>query len=151
MQGKSVQRNNHRANQNTQEQVTKTEKSRVIAQQTIQETSFSGPLPPASELVAYKQIQEDFPERIFKMAESDLDHIHRTQKIMVWSESITSILGVISAFTLGMFTIYIGYLVAKEGGTIEGSILSGVGLAGLVSAFIYGTRRNSNKNDKEES
>ena len=112
---------------------------------------YSGPIPHSSELQKYKEVQENLPDRIVKMAEDDLKHIHFTQKVEVLTDSLGSILGITSALTLGLFTVYSGAQVAIAGGTIAGTILAGFGLAGILGVFIYGTRRNNSTNNNHTS
>jgi len=138
----------------TPELQTKEVEERVIAKKVAvrQETIFSGPIPRAQDLAEYKKVQKDLPDRIVKMAEDDLAHIHFVQKMEVITDSIASIVGIGSAFALGMFTVYWGAQVtigvSSLTGSLTGAFISTVGIGSIIATFIYGTRR-SNSNNSE--
>lgn len=45
-----------------------------------QESAYSGPIPPASEMAKYAEIMQDLPDRIMRMAEIDQTHLHQLEK-----------------------------------------------------------------------
>lgn len=143
-------------NQQTKQEVEKAAQAEILnddsvesskAQTTIvRQEVFSGPIPRAKELAEYKQVQKDLPDRIVKMAEDDLSHIHFIQKVEAVVDGIGTILGIVSALLLGGFTVYSGAQVAIAGSELAGSFISTIGIGGIIGTFIYGTRKNpSNK------
>ena len=118
-------------------------KTTIVAQ-----TSYSGPLPPASEMEKYEQICQGAADRIIRMAEKQSEHRQNIEDIAVRASSQRSILGVkyayqiaLAAFLLALFCFYFGHVAS-------GNVIFGTALVSLVSAFIYGT--NSNKQEREE-
>jgi uncharacterized membrane protein len=101
---------------------------------------FSGPLPPPNALEKYNVIIPNGAERIMKMAEEQSQHRRNLESKVINTDSRNSLLGVIFAFLLGATTIIIGGIVVLHGYEWSGSFLGSVGLVGLVSVFIYGTR-----------
>lgn len=61
---------------------------------------YSGPLPPASELAAYKKVMADAPERIIAMAEKEQNHRHNYDVRILNAGRIESLLGQIFAFVI---------------------------------------------------
>lgn len=106
---------------------------------TIQQ-EYSGPIPPPAMMEAYKRVDESMPRDIVEMSKDNLRHIHHIEKVEVYTESITSILGVLCGFGIGLFVVYEGAQVAISGHPVTGTLLAGGGLSTLVGTFIYGTR-----------
>ena len=65
------------------------------------------------------------------------------------TDSRNSLLGVIFAFILGLTTIVTGGIVVLKGQPWPGTIIGSVGLVGLVSAFIYGTRERRTERESK--
>lgn len=106
---------------------------------TIQQ-GYSGPIPPPAMMEAYKKVDESLPKEIVEMSRDNLRHLHHIDKVEVYTESITSILGVLCGFGIGLFVVYEGAQVAISGHPVAGTLLAGGGLSTLVGTFIYGTR-----------
>jgi uncharacterized membrane protein len=89
-----------------------------------------------------KQYDDVFPglaERIVKMAESQVAHRQELEKIAVRGDSQRAFLGLLAGFVVIMSITGGGiYLIASGHGWVGASLI-GMGNAGLVSAFIYGT------------
>ena len=100
----------------------------------------SGPLPEAQQLEHYERIEPGAANRILTLVENQSAHRQAMEKEVVSSNSRDSLLGIISAFGLGLATIICGTIVILSGHGIYGTLLGGAGLTGLVTAFIYGTR-----------
>jgi uncharacterized membrane protein len=104
--------------------------------------SYSGPIPPASEMMKYEEACPGLPSRIMEMAEKQSAHRQHIEAIAIKASSRNSTLGVIFAFLLAIATLCIGGLcifLDKDG---LGTLIGGAGLASIVGAFIYGTRSN---------
>jgi len=110
---------------------------------------FSGPLPPPTILKEYNSVLPGAAERIIAMAEEQGKHRRELEKKALSTDSCNSLLGIIFAFALGLSTIGCGTYCIVQGQQISGTIIGGVGLVGLVSVFIYGTRhRSKERKDK---
>lgn len=91
-----------------------------------QEYEFSGPIPPPEVLIGYKSVDESFPDRIMKMAESDLKMRHRM-----------SYLGWISTFSISVILIVGGiYLVANDK-SLSGLIILGASVVIPLLQLLY--------------
>lgn len=108
----------------------------------------SGPIPDPMTLERYEQILPGAAERILAMAEKQSDHRQSLESIVIKSGSRDSLLGVISAFVIGMTITICGTIVILNGHLWPGTIIGSVGTAGLVGVFIYGTR--SARKEREE-
>lgn len=130
--------------------------SSVLVQQQV--SHFSGPLPPPELMLAYKDIQADFPERIFAMAERENRHRHEQERLAVEADikdgaaqrretlcgQIFGFLIAIIAIT-GAVTIII--ITPNSAGATVASVLGGGTLVSLVYAFHY-TRKREAKAEK---
>jgi uncharacterized membrane protein len=102
---------------------------------------YSGPLPPPNILKDYNEVVSNGAERIMVMAEEQSKHRRALETKALHTDSRNSLLGVIFAFLLGITTVVTGAIVAIKGQTFSGAFISSVGLGGLVSTFIYGTKQ----------
>ena len=117
----------------------------AMKQIVIQRTeSFSGPLPHPEHFERYNQILPGASDRLLKMSEDDLKHIHNIQKTQISIERIAVIGGLIAAWTISIIALLgSGYLVLK-GHDVSGSILGTGSLTSLVGVFIYGRKVQNN-------
>lgn len=99
---------------------------------------FSGPLPPADELEKYERISPGAAERIFAMAETQGHHRRELEKSLVDNEYKEASKGQICAATLGALAIISGTIAGILGAQWTGSMIGGLGMVGLVYAFIQG-------------
>ena len=106
----------------------------------VSASAYAGPIPDASQLEKYENICPGAADRLISMAENQLAHRHSVEKEVVHTNSRNSTLGVVSAFVLGLFTIFGGVYLTLNGHAWPGTILGSTGLIGLSSVFIYGTR-----------
>ncbi|MDR3280132.1 MAG: DUF2335 domain-containing protein [Synergistaceae bacterium] len=118
----------------------KTPQSITAARQVA--VSYFGPIPPASEMMKYEDACPGLTDRIMKMAERQSSHRQEIERIAIAASSRNSTLGVVFAFILAMATLGVGAFCIYLGKDILGTSISGVGLAAIVGAFIYGTRSN---------
>lgn len=103
---------------------------------------FSGPLPPPDALEKYEQVSPGAAERIIAMAEAEISHRHELEKSLVNNESKQTSNGQICAVTLGALAIIFGAIAGILGAQWTGSVIGGLVVVGLVSAFIRGRRIN---------
>lgn len=112
------------------------------------EESFSGPLPHPEHFKKYNQIVPGSANRLLKMAEDDLAHIHLIQKKQINIEAFAVISGLIVAAIISLVAIIgSGYLI-MQGHDIAGAILGSGSLASLVSVFIYGKKSQNSPRTK---
>ena len=105
-------------------------------------TTYSGPIPSASEMQKYEDACPGLPSQIMAMTEGQLTHRQEIERIVIKSSSRNSTLGVVFAFVLAMTTLIIAGICIYLDKDILGSIIGGVGLSCIVGTFIYGTRSN---------
>ena len=103
------------------------------------EISFSGPLPPPNVLEGFERVLPGAAERIFVMAEKQLDHRMALEKTVVEGGSKRADKGIYAAvFIEGMFlatSCYLAYL----GLTADALKVVGGSAVALLSAFGFGT------------
>lgn len=113
----------------------------------IEETSFSGPIPPPGILDKYNQILPGAADRILSMAEKEQGHRQKMQEKLVDAQ-VTDInqerserkLGQIFGFSIGVISIISGSVTAILGSPWAGGFIGSAGVAGLVSVFVLGRR-----------
>lgn len=118
-----------------------------IEQILVKKESFSGPLPHPEHFRKYNQIVPGSANRLLKMAEDDLAHVHSMQKKQLSLETFAVVSGLITGALIALVALLgSGYLI-MEGHDIAGAILGSGSLASLVGVFVYG--RKSQTNHKE--
>lgn len=115
---------------------------KVEPKKTVITASYSGPIPPSSELARYEQIVPGSGLRIIEMAEKQSSHRQFIEgKIL---DSNTSLAnreaderkrGQIFAFIIAMSSIILGAILLILNKTVMGSIFSGGGLASILLVF----------------
>lgn len=112
----------------------------------------SGPLPHPRQLEEYDRVVPGAAERIIQMAETQSHHRQTLERKVINSRSRDSLLGIISAFIITMTIILLGgYIIVNSDrldGQLIGTLLTGLGISGIVGTFIYGTR--SARKEREE-
>ena len=118
-----------------------TKRDNTPAQERGRLLSYSGPLPPANELIRYNEAQPDAADRIIKMAEEQASHRRALEKEVVRSGNVRSFLGLILGFALAVGTIGMGgYLIYSDKSGYGFAIIISA-LASLISVFIYGKKQ----------
>lgn len=84
------------------------------------------------------------------MAEKQSAHRQYVEKWAIIGGTVLSYFGVACAAGIAIATLYFGSDLIGKGHTIPGSILSGSGLVGLVTAFIYGTRSRREERQQKD-
>lgn len=84
------------------------------------------------------------------MAESQSSHRQHLERWAVIGGTILSYFGVLCALIIALCTLYFGSQLVLNNHPVEGSIFAGVGLVGLVTAFIYGTRSRREERQRRE-
>lgn len=110
------------------------------------EESFSGPLPHPEHFKKYNQIVPGSANRLLKMTEDDLKHIHTIQNSQMSIEKIATIGGLIAGWTIAIIALVgSGYLIL-ENHDIAGTVLGTGTLTTLVGVFVYGRKSQNNHN-----
>lgn len=131
--GRSVSRNEKRLQPQNKTSV------EAIVKQT-QVSQFSGPIPHPDQLAGYEQIMPGLANRIVTMAEVQAIHRQALEKAHMKTGSRDSLLGLIFGFFIALLAIGGGTYCIAIGREIGGSLLSGGGLASVVSVFVYGSQ-----------
>jgi threonine/homoserine/homoserine lactone efflux protein len=85
-----------------------------------------------------------------KMAENQSSHRQSLEKTVVTGGNFRANLGVIFAFIFAMTIALIGGALIYYDKTVQGMIFAGVGLAGIVYIFIYGTRSQRAERERRD-
>lgn len=97
---------------------------------------FSGPIPHPRIMAAYKEIQEDAPDRIIKMAELQQQHRMGLERVVITGDvrraDVGLYLGFILFFGLGGGSLYL----MSIGKDLQGYITLGTVLVGGIANFI---------------
>jgi len=96
---------------------------------------YSAPLPPPEMMTEYEKIVPGSADRIIRRFEIQGDHRQECEKILVHSVSFKSKWGLVAGFVIAM-TAILGGIYLEIHGKSGGYILSYVGLALLVGAFV---------------
>ncbi|MDO8505026.1 MAG: DUF2335 domain-containing protein [bacterium] len=97
---------------------------------------FSGPIPQPEIIEKYEKILPGAAKEIFGNWGKQVTHRHHIEKVVVWSDSIKSVGGLILGFIVVMGAIGGGVYTALKGQILFGGGLSLAGLAMLATAFI---------------
>lgn len=118
----------------------------------ITQRSYRGPIPPPELLAGYESILPGSADRIIAMTERQQKHRIDLESTVVSSNAKDAHLGVIFAFILGVLVIGGGIaIILLDKGVALGSTFSFVGLATLLSTFVYGTRSNSKERQNKDN
>ncbi len=115
-------------------------------------TVRTGPLPDPITLQEYDRVHPGAAELILKTFEDEVAHRHRIddahleiEKKYADTDSRNSLLGICFGFAIGIISIAGGVYIAVVGSSPSaGTFLSTSGLAGIIGAFVYGTRAKKN-------
>ena len=120
--------------------IAKENKSKLTLKPTI--ISYSGPLPPASELKEYEKILPGIANRLLSLTESENNHRQKIEtealaaNIKFANQKILErIFGQCFGYIITMSTIICGFILALKGKLITGTIFSGTGIAALAAVF----------------
>lgn len=129
-----------------------------IIEASLHKVEFSsGPIPHPELLRGYEQICPGGADRIIRMAETEGDHRRRMEEKALDAQVesmrrgyLEARLGQVFAFAIATVFLVGGSYVAIEGQPWAGSIFGSVGLAGIVSAFIWGRTKNTEERPAEK-
>ena len=104
----------------------------------IENSLWSGPVPPPEVLEKYDNVVPGAANRILEMAEKQAAHRIHLEKTVVHEDSKRSYLGLIAGFILSATIIIGGIYLIAVGHDWAGVTLVGSNLVGLAGIFIYG-------------
>lgn len=105
-------------------------------------TTYSGPIPAASELAKYETIQPGFADRIITMAEKQSEHRHAIEKMA--AETNVSLshkhaferrLGLFFGFIITLIVLGLGFDLLFHDKNVIGTIFCGVGILPVITVF----------------
>ena len=102
--------------------------------------SYEGPLPPATELQKYEQIQPGFADRIVKLAENETAFRHKITEKSLEYDYKYKFRGQLFAGFLGTLGIVAGAVCTLMGAQTAGAVIGGSTVLGIVSVFILGRK-----------
>lgn len=133
---------------NLPEQQQQAQRVAEVVRQTLQVTSFSGPLPPPDQLEHYERIAPGIAERIVAMAEQhvsmadrQMQHRHGLENRVVDSNIKLAKRGQIFAYSLGVIGLGGGMFLIHAGLELWGGTAFLGSLASLIAVFIYGQKK----------
>lgn len=110
---------------------------------------YSGPIPPPRMLTEYENIQKGFAERIISMAERQSAHRQNeeskysiAQQQHIERRDIEAKRGQIFALAFGIIIVISSVIVITRGYPISGSILGSLAPTTIITAFIYGRKKD---------
>ena len=104
--------------------------------ETIQHSEqFTGPIPHPEHMQRYQDIDQSFPNRILKMAESNLAHKQSVEKIVIYGQLFMGFLGWATPSGIAFYVLHHAILFTKDGKSIEALIALITAIAALGGAF----------------
>ena len=101
-----------------------------------------GPLPSPETLAKYDEIVPGTAERIVKQAEAQTYHRHNLENMVVREHVSRSRWGLICGFIIALLFLSAAFVLVLAGHDAAGATIATVDIAGLVSTFLWGRRRN---------
>ena len=105
------------------------------------EARYSGPLPHPAVLSQYREIQPDFPERIMRMAESQLRHDQEIEKTQQQAAIKSERRGAYFALIISLGVLALGGYLIVTGQPVAGLVALVAPLTGFVGVFVVGRLR----------
>lgn len=100
--------------------------------------SYSGPLPPPSQLKQYDDLVKDGAERIFKMAEKQQNHRLRLESEVIRSDLKQRKRGQKFGLFVAVLALFLSGFLAYLGHDFVAGVISSSTLIGIVSVFVAG-------------
>ena len=111
---------------------------------------YSGPLPPAAQLIQYNQAVPDAAERIIKMAEEQSTHRRTLEYKVVTSDGRRASWGLVFAFIIAMGALTSSFYLVMGGHDTAGAAMFGGTLLSVVSTFIYGSSQRRKERETKK-
>lgn len=111
---------------------------RITATQTVQQTTFSGPLPPPQILQGYERIEKGMASRIVGMAEANSAHVRRMETLALLGRAFEIYFGQFAALLVVVLFLSAGTYLAMNDHAAAGVVTYASVLVGIVTVFIKG-------------
>ena len=140
--GKSVENIDERS-------LTQDERKELLQiRQIAAEMHYSGPIPPASEILKYKEVSPDFPDRVLSMTErqqeANISIAHRMSK----AQALSTVITVLLSWLIPLISISLGLLLHANLGVWIGAVCALPTVAvQLIRAFQGGDKDATDKNE----
>lgn len=99
---------------------------------------FAGPLPHPDILKGYEEVDESFPDRIFRLTEKDQEHRSGLENYVVRENFKLNNLGMRFALTIVILSMLAGTFLLYNDKDVAGLTTMFTPLIGIIGAFIYG-------------
>lgn len=99
---------------------------------------FAGPLPHPDILKGYEEVDESFPDRIFKLTEKDQEHRSGLENYVVKENFKLNNLGMWFALIIVILSMLAGTFLLYNNKDVAGLATIFTPLIGIIGAFIYG-------------
>lgn len=96
-------------------------------------------LPDPKTLKAYRDIDPEFPKLLATLLQKQVEHRHQQER----AEEATARTGMFYGLLISLGGLGIAWYIVSMGATAVGGTVATADLLGLVSVFIYGSRRTS--------
>jgi uncharacterized membrane protein len=100
--------------------------------------SYSGPLPPPSQLREYEDVLPGAADRIIRMAETQAEHRQDIEKVAVKGGNRRSWWGLWTGFVICIVVLGLSTAIILSGYQVAGTVLGGIDLVALASVFVIG-------------
>jgi len=131
-------------------QVPDADKGSVIAAMCTTLKIHQGPLPDPETLRLYNEIIPNGADRVMIMTEKQSNHRISIEEKVITGQLKESKLGQIFGLIIGLTAIICGTICILFGQPISGTIIGGIGLTSLVSAFIIGKAMQKRDLEKKQ-
>ena len=123
----------------------------VVSSESLEVTSWQGPIPPPNLLQGYESLLPGAADRIFSMAEKQAAHRMDLEATVIVSDSRRSWVGLVFAFIITLTALAGAIFLIYHDKNVAGLIIAMSALAGLVGAFVYGTNARRAERSKKAS
>lgn len=110
-------------------------------QQMVAQYTFSGPLPPADELLRYREVVPDMPERLLASFEKQVDHRMGLERTVVEADIRRADRGLNFGFLFGVLVLVAAVFLIYTGHEGIGVTTLLAEFIGLVSILVYTNRQ----------
>lgn len=109
-----------------------------------QHEAYEGPIPHPSILSGLQEINKDFPERVFQMAEKEQFHRHQMDDKIMKNHSFMTQTGLIFAFIIAILCISAGLYLLIHDKSVKGFALILTPIATIIASFLLKKNEKNN-------
>lgn len=106
------------------------------------------PVPPPFMMRDYAKILPDAPERLFRMAESQMEHRQGLERRVVVGGDVRAYVGQVFALIVALVFGFFAYDLIRSGQELAGTFLGTVDLVALVSVFLVGRSKQQRQSEE---